>query len=203
MWGSGVLEFDCKKDREQQGDPWKVYLDPDGEMEIDLYRDDGIIHVITTGVSPVDDVLWVSSTSAAAATTAATGAGFYAHETGLPSDFTNNVKARSANECWFAHDKGAGRGRRFPDRDRGGLHARSEDAPRQGPDLPVGQAAEDRRHGEGRAAELHHLHRPRRQRHLGGDRQRARLGDRRRILRRPEVESGVARRKRRKLRPSR
>ena len=34
----------------------RSYLDPDGEMEIDLYRDDGIIHVITTGVSHVDDV---------------------------------------------------------------------------------------------------------------------------------------------------
>jgi len=40
--------------------------------------------------------------------TVATGAGIYAHETGLPSDFTNNVRARSANECWFAHDKGLG-----------------------------------------------------------------------------------------------
>ena len=43
VWGSGVLEFDVATER------WKDYLDPDGEMEIDLYRDDGIVHVITTG----------------------------------------------------------------------------------------------------------------------------------------------------------
>jgi len=55
IWGSGVLEFDVATER------WRDYLDPDGEMEIDLYRDDGIVHVITTGTSYVDSILWVSS----------------------------------------------------------------------------------------------------------------------------------------------
>ena len=55
VWGSGVLEFDVATER------WKDYLDPDGEMEIDLFRDDGIVHVITTGTSHVDGILWVSS----------------------------------------------------------------------------------------------------------------------------------------------
>ena len=47
VWGSGMLEYNIKTGR------WKEYLDPDGEMEIDLYRDDGINHVIVTGASPV------------------------------------------------------------------------------------------------------------------------------------------------------
>ena len=34
--------------------------------------------------------------------------------TGLPSDFTNNVRARSVDECWFAHDKGVGVVADFP-----------------------------------------------------------------------------------------
>ena len=55
VWGSGVLEYDIRTGR------WKEYLDPDGEMEIDLYRDDGINHVIVTGASPVEGVLWVST----------------------------------------------------------------------------------------------------------------------------------------------
>ena len=46
VWGSGVLEYDIATGR------WKEYLDPDGEMEIDLYRDDGINHVIVTGREP-------------------------------------------------------------------------------------------------------------------------------------------------------
>ncbi len=45
VWGSGILEYEVATGN------WKDYLDPDGEMEIDLYRDDGIVHVITTGVS--------------------------------------------------------------------------------------------------------------------------------------------------------
>ncbi len=114
VWGSGVLEFDCKKDREHAAEPWKVYLDPDGEMEIDLHRDDGIVHVITTGVSPVADVFWVSTYFGCCRYDGRHWRGIYAHETGLPSDFTNNVRARSADECWFAHDKGLGVAADFP-----------------------------------------------------------------------------------------
>jgi ligand-binding sensor domain-containing protein len=55
VWGSGVLEFDVKSEN------WKVYLDPDGEMEIDLYRDDGNVHVIVTGADYREKVLWISS----------------------------------------------------------------------------------------------------------------------------------------------
>ena len=55
VWGSGVLEYNIKTER------WKEYLDPDGEMEIDLYRDDGINHVIVTGASPVEGVVWIST----------------------------------------------------------------------------------------------------------------------------------------------
>jgi hypothetical protein len=38
----------------------------------------------------------------------------YAHETGLPSDFGNAVQGRSANEAWFATDKGLGVFADFP-----------------------------------------------------------------------------------------
>ncbi len=108
VWGSGCLEFDIKREN------WKVYLDPDGEMEIDLYRDDGIIHVIVTGVSPADDVVWLSTYFGCSRYDGRHWRGFYADETGLPSDFTNNVKARSASECYFAMDKGLGVVADFP-----------------------------------------------------------------------------------------
>jgi len=108
VWGSGCLEFDCPTEK------WNVYLDPDGEMEIDLYRDDGIVHVIVTGASPVGDVLWISSYFGCSRYDRRHWRGLYAHETGLPSDFTNNLKARTANECWFAHDKGLGVVADFP-----------------------------------------------------------------------------------------
>jgi ligand-binding sensor domain-containing protein len=102
VWGSGVLEFDVATER------WKDYLDPDREMEIDLYRDDGIVHVITTGVSYVDKVLWVSTYFGASRYDGRHWRGFYNQDSGLPSDFNNNIKARSGNEAWFCTDKGLG-----------------------------------------------------------------------------------------------
>lgn len=102
IWGSGVLEFDVATER------WKDYLDPDGEMEIDLYRDDGIVHVITTGVSYIEGILWVSSYFGMCRYDGRHWRGYYAHETGLPSDFGNAVQGRHANEAWYATDKGLG-----------------------------------------------------------------------------------------------
>ncbi len=102
VWGSGVLEFDVKTER------WKDYLDPDGEMEIDLYRDDGIVHVITTGVSYVDKILWTSSYFGGSRYDGRNWRGYFNQDSGLPSDFINFVKARSADEAWFCTDKGVG-----------------------------------------------------------------------------------------------
>lgn len=102
VWGSGVLEFDIETER------WKDYLDPDGEMEIDLYRDDGIVHVITTGVSFVEDILWVSTYFGGSRYDGRHWRGYYSHETGLPSDFINAIEGRSGNEAWFCTDKGVG-----------------------------------------------------------------------------------------------
>jgi ligand-binding sensor domain-containing protein len=102
VWGSGVLEYDVKTEN------WKAYLDPDGEMEIDLYRDDGNVHVITTGASYVEKVLWISSYFGCARYDGRHWRGYFDHDCGLPSNFNNNLKARTAQECWFASDKGAG-----------------------------------------------------------------------------------------------
>jgi len=102
IWGSGVLEYDIATGR------WKEYLDPDGEMEIDLYRDDGLVHVITTGASYVDKVLWVSSYFGCSRYDGRHWRGYFNEDSGLPSNFNNNIKARSAIECWFCSDKGLG-----------------------------------------------------------------------------------------------
>lgn len=102
VWGSGVLEFDTARET------WKDYLDPDGEMEIDLYRDDGIVHVITTGVSYIDKVLWVTTYFGACRYDGRHWRGYFKHDCGTPSDFNNAVKGRSAREAWFCTDKGLG-----------------------------------------------------------------------------------------------
>jgi hypothetical protein len=102
VWGSGVLEYSISTGR------WKEYLDPDGEMEIDLYRDDGINHVIVTGASPVDGILWVSTYFGGSRYDGRHWRGYAQDEGGLPSDFLNNIKGRSAQEALFCSDKGLG-----------------------------------------------------------------------------------------------
>ena len=102
VWGSGVLEYDIHTGR------WKEYLDPDGEMEIDLYRDDGLNHVIVTGVSVVEDVLWVSTYFGGSRYDGRHWRGYAEQDGGMPSDFHNFVKARSAQEALYCSDKGLG-----------------------------------------------------------------------------------------------
>jgi ligand-binding sensor domain-containing protein len=102
VWGSGVLEYDIKTGS------WKEYLDPDGEMEIDLYRDDGIVHVITTAVAPFENGFFVSTYFGASRYDGRHWRGYYNMDSGVPSDFMNSVKARSADEAWFCTDKGLG-----------------------------------------------------------------------------------------------
>ncbi|MFH0980509.1 MAG: regulator [Planctomycetota bacterium] len=102
VWGGGVLEWNIAQEA------WKVYLDPDGEMEIDLYRDDGIIHVITTGASYVENVLWVSTYFGVCRYDGRHWRGYFDKDSGMPSNFVNNLAGRSANEAWFCSDKGLG-----------------------------------------------------------------------------------------------
>jgi len=102
VWGSGILELDVATGR------WKDYLDPDGEMEIDLYRDDGIVHVITTGVSAVEGTFWATTYFGASRYDGRHWRGYFKKDSGSPSDFHNAIQARSADEAWFSTDKGLG-----------------------------------------------------------------------------------------------
>jgi ligand-binding sensor domain-containing protein len=108
VWGGGILEWDTASRR------WNAHRDPDREMEIDLYRDDGIVHVITTGVSYVDQTLWVTTYFGASRYDGRHWRGYFKKDSGAPSDFHNAVQARSANEAWFSTDKGLGQVADFP-----------------------------------------------------------------------------------------
>jgi len=99
LWGGGVLEFDVAKQT------WKSYLDPDGEMEIDLFRDDGIVHVITTGVSYREGLLWASTYFGLSRYDGHQWRSFAETDTGIASDFINFVKARG-KVVYICADKG-------------------------------------------------------------------------------------------------
>ncbi|MCK4560295.1 MAG: regulator, partial [Calditrichia bacterium] len=102
VWGGGILEWDVKTQI------WSEYLDPDGEMEIDLYRDDGVAHVITTSASYIDGILWASTYFGLSRYDGRNWRGYMDHDSGLPSSFINLALGRSGQSCYNCTDKGLG-----------------------------------------------------------------------------------------------
>jgi len=100
IWGGGVLEYDQKTGN------WDKYEDPDGETEIVLFKDQGLIHQIVSSVSFVDNVLWVSTYFGDSRYDHRYWHNFLIKDSGLPSNFTNFVKGADANHAWFCTDKG-------------------------------------------------------------------------------------------------
>jgi hypothetical protein len=100
VWGGGILEWDVATET------WLDYLDPDREMEIDLYRDDGLIHVITTSASYIDDVLWASTYFGLSRYDGRNWRGYLDHDSGLPSTFINLTAGRSGTSSYSCTDKG-------------------------------------------------------------------------------------------------
>ena len=100
VWGGGVLEYDVKTER------WKDYNDPDGETELVLFKDQGLIHEITTSVSYVNKILWVSTYFGASRYDGRTWHNFLNKDSGLPSNFTSQVKGVDGDRAWFSTDKG-------------------------------------------------------------------------------------------------
>jgi ligand-binding sensor domain-containing protein len=100
VWGGGVLEYDQKTER------WKDYNDPDGETEMVVMKDQGLIHEITTSVSYVENILWVATYFGASRYDGRYWHNFLQKDSGLPSNFLNQIKGVDANRAWFSTDKG-------------------------------------------------------------------------------------------------
>ena len=102
VWGSGVLEYDVARGT------WKDYLDPDGEMEIDLYRDDGIVHVITTGTSYIDGILWVSTYFGGCRYDGRHWRGYYARRPACPATSSTPSRAVAPTRPGSVPTRGSG-----------------------------------------------------------------------------------------------
>ena len=100
VWGGGVLEYDVATER------WRDYRDPDDETELVVMKDQGLIHEVTSSVSYVDKVLWVATYFGASRYDGRYWHNFLTKDSGLPSNFLNQVKAVDANRAWFSTDKG-------------------------------------------------------------------------------------------------
>jgi len=100
VWDGGLLEYDIGTER------WKDYNDPDGETEMVLFKDQGLIHEITTSVSYVDHIVWVATYFGASRYDGRNWRNFLQKDSGLPSNFLNFIKGVDANHAWFCTDKG-------------------------------------------------------------------------------------------------
>lgn len=100
VWGSGVLELTQSTGR------WDMYEDPDGETELVVFKDQGLIHEIVSSVSYVDKIVWASTYFGDSRYDGRYWHNFLTKDSGLPSNFTNQVKGVDANHAWFCTDKG-------------------------------------------------------------------------------------------------
>ncbi len=100
VWGGGLLEYTPDRDR------WRDYTDPDDEMEIDLFRNDGLVHDIVTGVSCDDRKrVWIGTYFGLSSYDGRTWRNFMDHDSPLPSNFINGVTAQGSF-AWIATDNG-------------------------------------------------------------------------------------------------
>lgn len=102
VWGSGLLEYDQKTGK------WDKYDDPDGETEMVLFKDQGLIHEIVTSVSYIesDNIVWAATYFGDSRYDGRYWHNFLVKDSGLPSNFTNQVRGVDAHRAWFSTDKG-------------------------------------------------------------------------------------------------
>jgi len=98
-WGGGVVEFNKKNGQ------FRDYTDPDGNMEIDLFPDDGLVHDITTGTSWANGKLWVATYFGLSRYDGTRWKGYFDHDSGLASNFINFIKA-SGKYVFICTDRG-------------------------------------------------------------------------------------------------
>lgn len=99
VWGGGVVVLD------QKTGLWREHRDPDGEMEIDLIRDDGLVHDVTSSISVSDGLMWVGTYFGLSRYDGRRWKSYCAADSGLAGDFINRVRA-SAGRVWIATDTG-------------------------------------------------------------------------------------------------
>lgn len=101
VWGGGLIEYD-----KSQG-YMKAYTDPDEEMELVLFRNQGLIHIIVSNVSynPDTNMVWASTYFGLSGYDGRNWHNYLTKDSGLASDFINAPRSRR-NEVWACTDKG-------------------------------------------------------------------------------------------------
>lgn len=100
VWGGGLLEYTPAKDR------WKDYRDPDGEMEIVLFRNSGLLTNVVAGVAcDSRKRVWVATYFGLNSYDGRRWQNYMDHDSPLASNFINFV-ATKGEVAWVATDNG-------------------------------------------------------------------------------------------------
>jgi hypothetical protein len=101
VWGGGMIEYDIA------GDWMKAYTDPDEEMELVLFKNQGLIHIIVSNIAwnPDTKMAWGSTYFGLTGYDGRNWHNYLSKDSGLISDFINAPKARR-DEVWACTDKG-------------------------------------------------------------------------------------------------
>jgi ligand-binding sensor domain-containing protein len=101
VWGGGMIEYDISTDT------MKPYTDPDEEMEMVLFRNQGLVHIIVSNIAynPETKMAWGSTYFGLTGYDGRNWHNYLTKDSGLASDFINAPKSRG-NEVWACTDKG-------------------------------------------------------------------------------------------------
>jgi len=100
-WGGGIIEYEIDKDH------FRHYLDPDGEFEIELFPDDGLVHNITTSPAYESGLLWATTYFGMSVYNFRRWSSYFDHDSGLASNFINFSRAQPGTHTgWVCTDKG-------------------------------------------------------------------------------------------------
>jgi ligand-binding sensor domain-containing protein len=101
VWGGGVLAYDLAKQT------WKPFTDPDGEQELVLYRNQGLIHNIVSSVAYNSDTktFWASTYFGLSGYDGRNWHNYLTKDSGLASNFINAVQTRG-DTVWASTQAG-------------------------------------------------------------------------------------------------
>lgn len=101
LWGGGVLLYDIA------GHYWRPYMDPDGSMEIVLYRNQGLIHNMVSSIAynPETKMFWAGTYFGLSGYDGRNWHNYLEKDSGLASNFVNGVQSRG-NDVWACTQKG-------------------------------------------------------------------------------------------------
>ncbi len=101
VWGGGIVVRDGKTGR------FREHRDPDKELEIDLFRDDGLVHDVTSAVAVDEGITWAGTYFGLSRYDGRRWRSYNQSDSGLAGDFINYLKTR-AGVLWIATDQGLG-----------------------------------------------------------------------------------------------